>query len=110
MTTPAITGTISHGTLRPEDLIPAFHSALIALGGRLPESAWESMERFDDGTIPQTGEDLADFHEWLLDDLYGSINSVLPEGWYFGAIEGDGSDFGIFEVDHGVSGTYWRGE
>lgn len=99
MSTPTITGTISHGTLRPEDLIPAFETTLRALGGRPSESDTETLERFHDDTIPQTGEDLDDIHEWLLESLGDSIEALLPEGWRFGTLEGDASDFGIWEVE-----------
>jgi hypothetical protein len=97
MTTPAITGSISTGTLLPGDLIPAFHAALIALGGKLPESEWETFERFEDGTIPHTFED--DYHDRLLETLESGIDALLPLGWRFGAHEGDGADIGIWEVE-----------
>lgn len=92
-TAPAITGTISHGTLRTQDLIPAFADALHTLGGTL--SGWDAaaLQAFQDGVLADEKA------EWLLEDLFAAIDNTLPEGWLFGAHEGDSSDFGIWELD-----------
>lgn len=73
-----VEGTIIQATMRPEDLIPAFHAELarvIPTGARLdppmPEWGWIEIET-------------------LIDDL----NRYAPEGLYFGAHPGDGADWG----------------
>lgn len=85
-------GSVSHGTLRLEDLIPAFKSeftyyagkaALRRLGLGRPSAAYYSSET--------ATEDL--------DTLIDALNSIAPAYTYFGAHPGDGSDFG-FWFDH----------
>lgn len=86
------TGTVSHGTLRFVDLAPAFIDFLAAykpaeaaVFGKELEAilAKPEEERFDDDVV-------------LLDDVSDAINAILPPYLYFGAIEGDGSDYGIW--------------
>ena len=89
-------GTISHGTLRSEDLIPAFVDAL------------DGIELEEDEIIKLDMQYTAFFEsgdaEWVLNEvLFDMLNDHCPEGHYFGSLEGDGSDFGMWpvEVDEG---------
>ena len=68
-------GSISTGTLRPEDLAPVFIEELLIRG-------------VDAGGVPED-----------MDELYEALNDVCPPFVYFGAREGDGADFG-FWVDN----------
>ncbi len=86
-------GTVSHGTLRTEDLIPAFANEL---------------ERCCDGhsgnlTLVQEAREITDFDSEeasdLCHDLSDALNEYAPEGTYFGAHEGDGSDFGFWPLE-----------
>lgn len=94
-----LNGTLIHGTHRMCDLIPAMLEAIrdtaeyTQLSNHLPSvvtdpgaSEWD--DRWQD-------EDIAYLHEELTDIL----ERYAPEGYYFGAHPGDGSDFG-----------YWRDE
>ena len=103
-------GSVSHGTHRPENLLSAFlfacedfnpkaaarfNAELIELGfghsmcgvcGMGNRDKWP--EGFD--------EDAA----WeILDDMISALNDICPEGVYFGAHIGDGSDFGFWEME-----------
>ena len=95
-------GTVIHGTLRDEDLLPAFADELARV----------SMERFDslaevwtelkddndlsiDGIIEHVGENVGD----LIHDLMDALQEYAPVHVYFGAIDGDGSDFGWWPQD-----------
>jgi hypothetical protein len=40
----------------------------------------------------------ADF-DWLLSDLFDALNDIAPDGCYFGAHPGNGSDYGFWEVE-----------
>jgi hypothetical protein len=94
-------GTISHGTLRSEDLIPAFVGALDGI-----ELEEDEIIKLD---IIKRDMQRPDFYEngdaeWVLNEvLFDLLNEHCPEGHYFGSTEGDGSDFGMWpvEVDEG---------
>jgi hypothetical protein len=94
-------GTISHGTLRYQDLIPKFMEVL-----RLVDAA-SYEEMFLRPLPPPDAEDddpwwESDDAQWLLEDLFECLDHAAPEGCYFGAHPGDGSDFGFWEVDDGL--------
>lgn len=81
-------GSISSGTLRDEDLLEAFADAL------------ESEARRQ-GCLKEHREMLRDARREVLDDvgdlineLSDALNDLSPPYFYFGANEGDGSDFG----------------
>ncbi len=94
------TGSISHGTHRPQDLIPRFLGALrlfsetryaqVMLNGALPAHAME-----DDDAEWWTSDDCL----YLLEDLFNALDEEAPTGYYFGAHAGDGSDFGFWPID-----------
>ena len=104
------TGTIIRATLRPQDLLPAFLKELRvrsekAFGayfstlegsplGRLLHYKtldWECKEKALETYV--ASEDCA----WDLDALFDALGEYAPEGHYFGAHPGDGSDFGFWE-------------
>jgi len=96
-------GTISHGTLRPQDLIPAFLEALRTLN----PAAYDQL-MFGSGHPPIPAYALEDedaewWHSedasWVLESLGDALDESAPEGHYFGAHEGDGSDFGFWPID-----------
>ena len=65
-------GSISTGTLKPEDLAPVFIEELFSRG-------------VDAGGVPED-----------MDELYKALNYVCPPFVYFGAHPGDGADFGFW--------------
>ena len=100
-------GSIVHGSLRIEDLLPAFLFALedvdavaatrfgfelIELGFGYsqcgvcfgPREEWPNV---DDETLIDIQEEISD-----------KLNEYVPAGCYFGAHEGDGSDFGVWGI------------
>lgn len=87
-------GTVSHGTMRIEDLIPAFEPVLaeldVELCARLQREyvGWREALASDD-------HDLA--HTYLI-CLFDALDTKAPEGFYFGAHVGDGSDYGFWEL------------
>ena len=102
-------GTVIHGTLRPEDLLRAF----IAEYRRLSEGCLEyrdgkwqterhhthNLERLERNANADWHTEEAHRHElmeWDLEDLLDLLNEFAPEGCYFGAHAGDGSDFGFW--------------
>ena len=104
-------GTVIHGTMRPEDLIPAFLSelterideAVLLPGADEPikvnavgaaQAMMGEIERRIDSDGYYEGEESS----WDLEWLFDALNDYAPEGLYFGAIEGDGSDYGFWEA------------
>lgn len=91
---------IIHGTLRRQDLIPAF---LNALSTHAPD-AYAQMMVAPFPPVPAYVQDEGDNSSWwdsddagaLLDSLYEALNEHAPEGYYFGTHDGDGSDFGFW--------------
>lgn len=88
MNTPPI-GSVSHGTMRPEDLIPVFVQYVEEFApDQTPENAF----------FTDTEDDI-----WLLEELFDILDSVSPPGCYFGSHPGDGSDYGWWPIDEGES-------
>jgi hypothetical protein len=108
---PASIGSISHGTLRTEDLLSAFISELEyqtlrnGLYFSSPENFGE-RDKFanligeaqdcldDDGAILEDKEDEAS--ELVNETLPDALNSFAGPYCYFGTHDGDGSDFGYW--------------
>ncbi len=108
-------GSISSGTMRSEDLIPAFIDALddireaIAIGsaGRHPgmtdQERVDTVSRLDDilGQIEQRMNAVGYWDSPVqisedLEDLFNALDQFAPPYCYFGASEGDGSDYGFW--------------
>ena len=98
----ATIGTIIHGTMRPEDLIPEFMFELERLN---QESATRvTVSAIGEGwPYSQCGLGFGDHAEknpeqaeWLLEDLFEALNDEAPEYCYFGAHAGDGCDYGFW--------------
>jgi len=102
-------GSVSTGTLRTEDLIPAFMSALDRLGKELPGDleCLSRLEYIDVTTIPQIADNVSVIDDdddywnseeagWDMESLTQALEECCPPFVYFGAIEGDGADFGFW--------------
>jgi len=99
-------GSVSEGTLREENLISAFADELSYYLKRLRLSR-DQRKRFADLIRDASGQvevlnserdfdhDRDDAGE-LVDQLVDALNEIAPPYCYFGAIEGDGADFGFW--------------
>ena len=89
-------GTVSHGTLRAEDLIPTFLSELAwfkpRAAAKLEKEYADVIEALDTDDADQDGE------MWLIDALHDALNEVASSRpfFYFGSHPGDASDFGYW--------------
>lgn len=87
---------ISHGTMRTQDLIPAFMEVIhdtpeyVQLMNAVPFHALEdkSAAWWDSEEASQ-----------LLESLFDTLDGYSPEGYSFGSHPGDGSDYGYWETD-----------
>jgi hypothetical protein len=85
----ATIGSISHGTMRLEHLIPDFIAACRALGVKVPTGKPRQRD------IERETEEAQEFCNALLD----ALDAAAPDGCYFGAHPGDGSDYGFWPDD-----------
>lgn len=103
-------GTVSHATLRTEDLLSSFASELewqisrngaflampenFPLRDRLAKLLGEAQDAWqDDGETLQDEESAAE----MVNDLQDALSEVFAAPYsYFGNTEGDGSDFGFW--------------
>ena len=98
-------GSISHGTLKLDKLLVAFASELQSLDeGSIEhtetiENAYWAANNYDTLTVALHLE-----AEDTIDELIDALNQHAPPYCYFGANEGDGSDFG-FWPDHDAIAT-----
>jgi len=88
--------TLISGTMRSQDLVPAFLDALrgkpeYKLKKDVPRRAFENdSHKFWDS------EDCS----WLLNEsLFDALNNYAPDGCYFGSHPGNGSDYGFWEFE-----------
>ena len=111
---PASFGTISHGTLRSEDLLNAFANELewqIRRNGDFlsrPENfpmrdrlnavvnnAWECFDESGEALNPEK-EESGEVDEMVNETLPDALSEFAPLYGYFGTHPGDGSDFGFW--------------
>ena len=89
------TGTVSHGTMREEDLLPKFAFVLEKYGMKRSAhkalAAARLLEMQPDNTAAQHLVSMV-----LNEEIWDAMNEIAPEGYYFGAHEGDGSDYGYW--------------
>lgn len=86
-------GSVIHGTMREEDLIPAFIAVLENL-----ELSREEVDLIDDVKrhMKQSDYESGDASYYLNDVLFNLLNDHVPPDCYFGSTEGDGSDYGCW--------------
>ena len=103
-------GSISHGTLRPEDLLEAFwHELEYQLGRQDDPADRDNMNKLREYTLGKIQDDLWGDDGNVVDDaqaiseaiteLEDALEHFAPPYCRFGAHEGDGSDFGYWP-DH----------
>lgn len=98
-------GSISHGTMRECDLIPTFMDTLRDYSpARAAAITDEYGAAFIERCSTEDGLDYSlinemDRQSWLLESLFDALDDIAPDGHYFGAIEGDGSDYGFWATD-----------
>lgn len=88
---------LSHATMRPEDLIPCFISALreIEADNAGIMADLDQMEKDMQADDYYNGY----AYQYDLDYLTDLLNACSPDGFYFGAHIGDGSDYGFWECE-----------
>jgi hypothetical protein len=98
---PKVTGSVSHGTLRDQDLYPVFFNLYEELFGTSAEApAFPRPDQIEWGNVD--GFD-------LVSDLMDKVDNRLAEehpGWRLSNTEGDGSDFGVWKIPYSEQDGY----
>lgn len=92
-------GSISHGTMRAEDLIDAFSSELHYLA-----KANKRIKKFH-ALLKECDKYSEDGAADLVNDLFDALDEFAPPYCYFGAHEGDGSDYGFWPSLDAIEGS-----
>lgn len=101
-------GTVSYGTMRTQDLIPDFVDMLEKLYTQEQmDEFWKNQPTLEKLCPEGSGfaadsDPLWDSDEvafFLNETLFDVLNECAPEGYRFGAHEGDGSDYGFWAVE-----------
>jgi hypothetical protein len=87
---------ISHATMRPEDLIPRFIQAIREIDVDFPHADKLEMIEYN---MKVSGYDETEECQYDLEWLFDVLNVFAPEGFYFGSHPGDGSDYGFWECE-----------
>lgn len=91
---------VSHGTVRTQDLLVPFAELLYKLNPAVADVlfVYKSLSNIkslnDDSDYWYSDEAIS-----LMDCLFDELDQSAPNGYYFGAHPGDGSDFGFWELD-----------
>ena len=95
---------VSHGTMREEDLIPAFEAVLEGAGaevnrGDYADAVCKLLHEHDDYDCTLTDQELDQVGYYLNEQLWEELEDIAPEGCYFGAHPGDGCDYGFWTCE-----------
>ena len=101
-------GSILSGTMRPEDTLPMFMDilsehwpeeydrlTLAAMAEGWPHGKMGTLVFNDPFSEKQSYIAMS----WLLEEVEQALDSIAPEGTYFGTNEGDGADWGFWSYD-----------
>lgn len=100
-----IPGTVIRATLKNADLLEAFSKELEQLASKDDKAHQDLIGEaksliqdidFDDPMAELPDEKMEEGSE-IVNDLIDAINDYAPEGYYFGTLEGDASDFGWWQ-------------
>lgn len=99
-------GSVSSGTLRNEDLIPAFLEKLKEITGGCPRV--EEIE----ARMEEQGDEYFECDDAFedLEDLINDLGNYAPPYTFFGTHEGDGADFGFWIAHDSIAEDRQSGE
>lgn len=97
-------GSISHGTMRNEDVLPSIMSTLFKEDPQKAREIWQENPDFFEALCDKaSGIDNpwwnSEDANYISEELFDVMNDYSPEGHYFGSHPGDGSDYGYWPDD-----------
>lgn len=108
---------VSSGTMVTEDLAETFLDVLVGkvcqkvmsqeqkrLVSEIREEVAEIVKRGEACNYHSCGKHITDDKDqeslsWLVSKLFDILDQIAPKYCYFGAHQGDGSDYGFWEID-----------
>lgn len=102
-------GSVSSGTMRPEDLVPCFMEIL-------REYSPEEYQRIASDIAAEFDLALCELHDghpawrsefmtWILnEDIWDAMNDIALDGTRFSTRSGDGADWGYWPIEPGYTG------
>jgi len=107
-------GTVSHGTMRNEDLIPTFVSELEYQIKRNRDSLSEedssryvsSLAEIQTFTDNDESDYDSEYASELVEDLFALLDEFAPPYGYFGEHPGDGSDYGFWLSEYSIESCF----
>ncbi len=100
MKTQYILGSVSSGTMREEDLIPAFLDCLEQLDPAMKDHYKSEVEEIE--AMEDEDEKLDAMSMFLNEDLFNALDQYAPPYFYFGSHPGDGADYGFWLSDESL--------
>lgn len=95
-----VAGTVIEGTMRAEDLIPTFISTIRTIDPEMENPLRLALIDLENNMLEMGEEYFRDeISTFDLDYLFDMLNQYAPDGYYFGAHPGDGSDYGFWECE-----------
>jgi len=92
-------GSVSTGTMRTEDLMPAFADELSTLEmSETGVNLLADVEKFLGSPEALPGWD-SEEAQWLMQELFDELDNHAPLHMRFGSHDGDGADFGFWPTD-----------
>lgn len=93
---------VSRATLRPCDLVPRFLSVIrdTAEYAQLMSAnlSWDESVITDQSASDTDERWRSESISYLLEELIDLLDTYAPDGYHFGTLEGDGSDFGFWRL------------
>ncbi len=93
---------LSHATLRDEDLLDAFERFVISVQDTIDYNIVGKLgDKISEARSYLKSEDYATVSIIINEEIWSIIDSIAPEGTVFSAHDGDSSDFGfwVYEED-----------
>ena len=94
--------TFSHGTFRPQDLVPV----MLDLLRTVAPAHYDELTVAPFSIPPAYAQEDYDSDWWtssscayFVEELFDALDEHAPYGYYFGSHPGDGSDFGYWSLD-----------
>jgi hypothetical protein len=93
-------GSVSADTMHPRHLIPAFIGVLETLDNERAAAIQSEVDQvIGNGGYDDLSDDDQETIAYILDDLFDVLDKHAPDGYYFGAVEGDGCNYGFWHVE-----------